>query len=121
MSRKVPPRCVFCGDRIRKQGPDVLQIVISKPKAEAICLRWHLTRGCADRDPMHQQMADALSEMDPGGEHAMTTIYFDIVKRAARKGAQHLRAVIDVKRDLPFGRLTLRGPGLQWGTLNPRR
>lgn len=116
-------RCVWCGEPVGHYGgPTVLDVQLHRPRAECVLLRWHLEPECAAADPLHDALADALALPDDAtGDAAAGAAYLAIVKRAREKGAEHLRAVVDVRRDFPTGSSTLRGPGLLWGVRSRRQ
>lgn len=69
------------------------------------------------------QIAEASSMPDGGdGDVAIADLYLRILDRiGAERGADGLRAAIDIRRDVDDVRVTLRGPGMEWGRRSPRR
>lgn len=114
MSRKVPPLCALCFARVVHDGPSVLVLHIVEPKC-AVTLRWCIT--CAGIDPLNAQLAEAegqepIAEAD---DDPLANAYDAILDRALARGANVLRGVVDVRRDLNDPRRTMRGAGLLWG------
>lgn len=123
MKRRV---CLFCGKRTG--ADDALELVMRGTRGEVITLRWHMVDHpsgagpCAALDPLHDPMADALSLPDgPEGDRAAMDAYKALRDRAAERGVDHLRDAIEVTRDFPAGRWTLKGDGDRWGLLTERR
>lgn len=90
-----------------------------------IRLHWHLdgTPGetCADRDELHQRIADALGLPGVAGDEAACVEYLALRQAIIeRHGVSALRGCIDVRHDYNGRRFTLRGPGEAWGKLTPR-
>lgn len=113
MRRRV---CAYCGDRTGKG--DALELTLRGSRGEVIALRWHLDR-CADVDEHHQAIADAVALPDGvAGDRAAMDAYRAIRDRAAARG--DVRDVVDIVRDFPTGRWTLRGAGA-WGLVSERR
>jgi hypothetical protein len=99
-----------------------LVLTVDGPSGEQIRLRWHVEGTlCADEDPLHAAMADAVSLPDgPESDRACLLAYQAVRRRAAEHGVDVLRGVVDVRRDFAMGTRTLRGPGLLWGSIAPR-
>ena len=122
MKRRV---CLYCGKPTGRG--DALELVMRGTQGETITLRWHTTAHpggtgmCAALDPMHDAVADALRLPDgPDGDRAVMDAYKAVRDRAAERGEAHLRAAVEITRDFPAGRHTLKGPGLRWGLLTER-
>ena len=112
MSRKVPPLCALCFARVAHDGPTVLVLHMIEPKC-AVTLRWCLA--CAGADPLNAQLAEAEGQAPTHDGDPVADAYGAILDRAAAQGAEVLRGVADVRRDLDDPRRTMRGPGLLWG------
>ena len=109
-------RCPWCGERIGPTG--ALKVKIERPGREAVVLRWHMP-DCAEADPLHMQLADAIGLPDNAeGDDATRVAYVALVSRAREQGSDALREIIDIPRDIPNAAQTLRGPGLAWGVLS---
>lgn len=118
--------CVLCGQPTGRD--DALELALHLDGGAVVVVRWHMTPhpsgagSCASLDPMHDPLADALSMPDgQAGDLAAIAAYNAIRDRAADRGPDHLRAAVEVRRDYPTGRWTLRGDGLRWGLLSRRR
>ena len=112
--------CAWCRDPIEPRG--CLIVSIEGPSGEKVRLGWHSQgRPCADEDPLHAALADALGLPDGAdGDGATRLAYLAIRDRAADHGVATLRGVVDVRADFTRGTRTLRGPGLLWGRITER-
>lgn len=115
MSQK--PEQALCAKCLRplKPGEGFPLDVTDTGSGARTVVRWH--DACHASDPVAEKFADAdhprLSEAETG------ELYLDALGELwLRTPAEHLRAVIDVRRDArpPF---TMRGP--MWGLLEVRR
>ena len=119
MSSKRPDvACCFCGERMPKFGPEVFTLNMGEPAGgPRVVLAWHLRRGCAEADPLHIEIADATALPDGReGDDLIAGAYLRLLDRiGSQRGAEGLRAAIDIRRDIGSLTVTLRGPGRSWG------
>lgn len=119
---KRPERaCCYCGETLPRANDGLFTLRMGEPgDAPVVVLVWHAGLGgkqCASIDPKHLDLADALGLPD-GQEHedAVARAYLRLLDRiGAERGADGLRAAVNVKRDTNDPGVTLRGPGLMWG------
>ncbi len=118
MSQRNLPLCAWCREYARPGS--AIEPTLQGPSGEVIALRWHLDR-CAEEDPLHAILADALGAPDgPQSDADTLRAYIAIRDRAAGFGVATLRGVVDVRADFARGSRTLRGPGLAWGRITER-
>ena len=110
-------QCLLCGSPVHDRGEHVFALDIRDPDGARIVLRWHPS--CAQADALHLRMADALGLPDDQTE-ATTAAYVALWERALKRGTDHLVAAIDIRRDVPSMKVTMRGAGDAWGRLSRR-
>jgi hypothetical protein len=123
---RVQPRCCFCfallPPVIEADSREVLEVaIVGLAAGSRVLLRWCMP--CAEADPMHLDLAAALGLPDgEDGDLEVARAHIALVDRIAeQRGANGLRACVDVRRDNDDPRVTLRGDGLEWGRLSARR
>lgn len=112
-------RCCLCSEFVRR-GPDRFELVLDEKGGPKVSLFWHI--GCAEIDQLHLAFADAVrTPSTEENDDRVARAYLAILDRIAGEvGAGGLRACVDVSRDIPSRRETMRGAGLAWGRRSPR-
>ena len=117
------PRCCWCGGNVSRVAGEMFALSINGHggKGEKVVLYWH-ARACLAADPLHDQWATAHSLPDgPEGDAACRAAYLAIRDRVAERfGSEGLRGCIDIRKDMPDPKQTLRGPGRSWGRATSR-
>ena len=121
-------RCAFCYGPLPADAADTVHVVrLDGGVGGVVELRWHLAAGCADKDPLHLRMADALGQPDGAdSDDAARMVYSAVRDRAMGHDADNprrspvLREVVKIRRDTQSMAETLRGRGAAWGRLSPR-
>lgn len=124
MKSRPAPRCCLCGEPVVLHDTrETFTLNVGEPSGGPVAvLRWHHARGCAERDPLHLEIAEASNLPDGGeGDLIVAAVYLRILDRlGAEHGPDVLRAAVDIRRDVDDVRVTLRGPGLLWGRRSDR-
>lgn len=112
-------RCCLCSEIVRR-GPDRFELVLDEKAGPKVSLYWHI--GCAEIDRLHLAFADAVrTPSTQENDDQVAVAYLAILDRiAGESGAAGLRACVEVHRDIPSRRETMRGAGLNWGRRSPR-
>ena len=121
-SKRSGVACCFCGEPMPKYGPDVFTLNLGEPDGgPRVGLSWHL-RGCAEADPLHIEIATATALPDgQEGDDLIAGAYLRLLDRiGSQRGAEGLRAAVNVRRDIESPAVTLRGGGLMWGRRSHR-
>lgn len=115
-------RCLHCLAPI-SPGAEVLTPRLTGSHGEVLDLSWHMY-GCAEADPLHLELADALDSCGPEALRRTRELYTAIrertVERLGTRAPDFLRQCIIVRRDFNDPRVTLRGRGLAWGVPTKR-
>ena len=103
-----------------KRGVDTLTVRLIGPSGEVIDIGWHQAR-CAETDPLHDALADALSLDDgPESDTACRAAYEGLLDQLGERWRDaDVRRMVVIRKDIEDVRYTLRGE--RWGRTSRRR